>query len=353
MHIALVAPPFIPVPPPAYGGTELFVANLAEALSDRGHDVVVYANGASRVRCPVRWTYAHAEWPLPSHNAGTLKSLDHAAWALADCLASGVDIVHTNDAVSVPLSRFLAAPVVHTLHHPFEPELAALYGRYPDTWYVAISDAQRRRERMPRLRTIHHGLRLDEYRFFERKDDYLLFLGRIAPVKGAHIAIEAARRAGRPLKLAGEIQPMFRDYWESKVKPYVDGVNVEYVGEANHARKNELLGAAAALLFPIQWNEPFGLVMIEAMACGTPVIALSGGSVDEIVRNGISGWICRDADDMGRRAVDPGIAPAGVRREAEERFSVERMAAEYEDMYMSALEARNEHEEIRHAAAES
>ena len=336
MRIAIIAPPFIPVPPAAYGGTELFIANLAEALCDRGNQVVVYANGESRVRCPVRWTYAEADWPLHSDSAATLKGLDHCAWAIGDCLAADFDVVHINDALAVPLSRFVHVPVIHTLHHPHEPDLSALYSRYPDITYVAISDAQRRLERMPKMHTVHHGLRLDDYRFNDRKEGYLLFLGRFAPVKGAHLAIDAAKRAGLPLKLAGEIQPMFHEYWRRMVQPHVDGSRVEYVGEADQALKKELLAGASALLFPIQWNEPFGLVMIEAMACGTPVLALRGGAVDEVVRDGISGWVCADVEEMAARAKDPGVSPRACRQEAEQRFSVDRMAAAYEAVYHTA-----------------
>jgi glycosyltransferase involved in cell wall biosynthesis len=337
MRIAILAPPFIPVPPPAYGGTELFIAHLAEALVDRGHEVIVYANGESRARCEVRWIYAEADWPpLPDANQ-TLKSLEHCAWALSDSRDLAIDVVHLNDAIAVPLSRFLSTPVIHTLHHPWEAELSALYARYPGINYVAISDAQGQLERMPRLRTIHHGIRMADYRFSDRKEGYLLFLGRIAPVKGPHLAIEAARRAGLPLKLAGEIQPTFADYWESMVRPHVDGHQIEYVGEADHDLKNDLLAGASALLFPIQWNEPFGLIMIEALACGTPVIALEGGSVAEVVHDGVTGWVCRDVDEMARRAASPGISPWTCRSEAERRFSVERMAALYEEAYIEAL----------------
>ena len=329
------------------------MANLAEALCDRGHEVVVYANGESRVRCDVRWTYEEADWPLESNTVATLKCLDHCAWAIGDCLSGDFDVVHMNDALAVPLSRFVHAPAIHTLHHPYEPDLSALYARYPDVHYVAISDAQRRLERMPKLHTVHHGLRLGDYRFNDRKEGYLLFLGRFAPVKGAHLAIEAARRAGLPLKLAGEIQPAFQDYWDHKVQPHVDGSAVQYVGEADQALKNELLAGASALLFPIQWNEPFGLVMIEAMACGTPVIALAGGAVDEVVRNGVSGWICPNVDEMALRAAHPGISPSSCRRDAEQRFSVERMAASYEAVYTAALTGRPIVEAETEAAAES
>jgi glycosyltransferase involved in cell wall biosynthesis len=336
MRIAIVAPPFIAVPPHAYGGTELFVAHLAEALVDRGHEVIVYANGASKVRCTVRWTYADCDWPPRPGADPTLKSLDHAAWSLHDALDEGADVVHLNDAIAVPLSRFMPAPVVHTLHHPCEPALSALYMRYQEVTYITISDAQRRRERMPKMRTIHHGLRFEDYRFEDRKHGYLAFLGRMAPMKGPHLAIEVARRSGIPLKLAGEIQPAFQAYWDAMVRPGIDGDFVEYVGEATLDVKNELLGHASALLFPIQWEEPFGLVMIEAMACGTPVLALRAGSVPEIVRDGVSGWICRDVDAMVSRAQEPGIPPSSCREHVVAHFSVQRMAEMYEASYLEA-----------------
>jgi glycosyltransferase involved in cell wall biosynthesis len=336
MRIALLAPPFIPVPPYAYGGTELFVAHLAEALVRRGHEVVVYANGQSRVKCEVRWTYAEAEWP-PTPGANTsLKNLDHTAWAMSDAVSGDFDVVHINDAVAVPLSHFLSVPVVHTLHHPHEADLSAVYARYPDVTYIAISEAQRRLESMPKMRTIHHGIRADAYRYREHKEGYLAFLGRIAPMKGVHVAIDVARRAQRRLKISGEIQPTFHDYWETMVRPQLDGTLVEYVGEADHAMKNDLLAGASALLFPILWNEPFGLVMIEAMACGTPVLALPGGSVPEVVRDGVNGWICRDVEDMARRAASPDVAPRSCRADAERRFSVDRMASDYERAYREA-----------------
>jgi len=337
LHIALVAPPFIPVPPVAYGGTELFVAHLAEGLSARGHDVIVYANGESRVSCETRWRYAETDWPPRPGSETTLKSIDHAAWSVADIVREGFDVVHLNEAVAVPLSRFMSMPVVYTLHHPFEPDLSALYAKYPDVNYVAISDAQRARETAAKLRTIHHGLRVEDYVFEDRKQDYVCFLGRIAPVKGPHLAIAAARQAGVRLKLAGEIQPTFKDYWDRQVAPDIDGAQIEYVGEADHQLKNELLANARALLFPIQWDEPFGLVMIEAMACGTPVLALPGGSVAEVIADGESGRICADVDELAEWAVNPGIDPHDCRRYAEKRFSVDRMVDEYEALYRELI----------------
>jgi glycosyltransferase involved in cell wall biosynthesis len=338
MRIALIAPPFIPVPPIAYGGTELFVAHLAESLVDRGHAVTVFANGDSTVRCAVRWTFPHADWPPQQADAWTLKSLDHSAWAMHLASTDAFDLVHVNDALAVPLSRFASKPVVHTLHHPHDAPLSAFYARHGWIQYVAISESQRALETMPRLTTIHHGIRVEDYRFVERKRPYLAFLGRMAPMKGAHLAIEVARRTGIPLKLAGEIQPLFQSYWDSMIKPHIDGRQIEFIGEASHDIKNELLSNASALLFPIQWSEPFGLVMIEAMACGTPVLALPGGAVGEVVADGISGWVCGTLDDMARRAVDLRIDPASCRRYIEQHFSVARMAGDYEALYQACID---------------
>ena len=337
MRIALIAPPFIPVPPAAYGGTELFIAHLAEALIARAHDVTVFATGDSTVGSRVRATYPHKAWPLPQGESGQLRNLDHQAWAMHEAQADPYDVVHVNDALAVPFSRFLSKPIVHTLHHPHEDALSSLYARYPAVHYVAISDAQRSLESMPRLTTIHHGLRLEDYRMVERKQPYLAFLGRMAPVKGPHLAIEVARRAGIPLKLAGEIQPLFQSYWDSMVAPHIDGRMVEFVGEATREIKNELLGNALALLFPIQWNEPFGLVMIEAMACGTPVLALPGGAVPEVVADGVTGWICGSVAEMAQRAAHLQIDAASCRQHVADHFSVERMAGNYEALYHSCV----------------
>jgi glycosyltransferase involved in cell wall biosynthesis len=201
--------------------------------------------------------------------------------------------------------------------------------------YVTISEFQRQRESMPRMRTIHHGIDLSLYHFQDKKQNYLTFLGRIAPIKGTHLAIEAAKKSGIPLKIAGEIQPIFRDYFDTLIKPHVDGKFIEFVGEADLATKNELLANSAALLFPIQWNEPFGLVMIEAMACGTPVLALPGGAVEEVVRNGVSGYVCSSVDEMADRArnLSQEFQSSTVRQYCQQNFSVDRMVADYLALY--------------------
>jgi glycosyltransferase involved in cell wall biosynthesis len=332
MHIALVAPPFIPVPPVRYGGTELFMAHLAEGLQSRGQTVTVYANGDSQVRCKLKWRYRHGDWPPTDACAAQLKNADHTSWAIRDA-SRHADLIHVNDIVALPFTRFVDLPVIHTLHHPNVPELSEQYLRYRSIRYVAISAAQARLEPIRNTEVVHHGIPVDDYTFCARKRDYVVFLGRMAPCKGAHLAIEVARRAGLPLKLAGEIQPVFRDYWDRQVAPGIDGVGVEYVGEADILQKNELLSRARALLFPIQWDEPFGLVMIEAMACGTPVLAFRGGSVPEIVRDGVSGWVCRDVDDMAERLTSLSITAESCRTWAAEQFSCERMVSRYLAVY--------------------
>jgi glycosyltransferase involved in cell wall biosynthesis len=337
MKIGLVAPPFIAVPPARYGGTELFIANLACALDARGHQVTVYANGDSRLPCRVKWRYTHTEWPVNDPVRSALKNIDHTAWAVRDAAASHLDILHLNDVTGVPLVQFTDLPAVLTLHHPHEPALSEQYARYPDIEYVAIGAWLARREPMRRMHVVHHGIPLKDYRFSSAKDDYVAFLGRMVPCKAPHLAIEAARRAGIRLKIAGEIQPMFQDYWDTQVAPLVDGRQIEYVGEANAAQKNALLSRARALLFPIQWEEPFGLVMIEAMACGTPVLALPGGAVEEIVQNGVNGWVCRDVQEIADRIAGPLPSGASCRESVSRRFSVDRMVDEYMAIYEQLL----------------
>jgi glycosyltransferase involved in cell wall biosynthesis len=231
---------------------------------------------------------------------------------------------------------------VLTIHHPDEPALSEQYARYPDVHYVAIAQWLAERQPMPWVHVVHHGIDPDRYVYSSDKDDYFAFLGRMAPAKGPHLAIAAAKKAGVQLKLAGEIQPVFRDYWDDQVLPLIDGSQIQFVGEVDRLKKNALLSRARGLLFPIQWEEPFGLVMIEAMACGTPVIALPGGSVEEVIRNGVSGWICRNVDEMAARIKDRPIMPAMCREYMIEHFSVTRMAERYVSVYETVLDGSAE-----------
>lgn len=339
MKVALVAPPFIAVPPKDYGGTELFIWQLAEGLQKKNIEVIVYTNGESTVNVERRWTYQCAQWPIKSEMQAWLKEMDHTSWAVQDA-AQNCDVVHLNSHLGVPFSRFAQVPTICTLHGPHDPKLSELYARYPDVHYVCISKFQCDQETMPRRSVIHHGIDLGQYRLQEQKQKYLSFIGRIAPIKGTHLAIDVAKRTGIPLKIAGDIQPAFRDYFEAKIKPQIDDDFIQYVGLADLKLKNDLLGDSMAMLFPIQWNEPFGLVMVEAMACGTPVLSLPGGSVPEIVRDGVSGYICRSVRDMAKRVGQLTMQPKEVRQYVEENFSREHMASEYVTLYEKCLAER-------------
>ena len=340
MRVALIAPPFIPVPPRKYGGTELFVAQLAEGLQKLGIQVVVYTNGESTVATERRWFYEKSQWPIQGEVFANLTDINHSAWAINDAQHS-CDLIHVNNVPALAMSRLIPTPMVYTIHHVHGDVLSNFYANYPDIEYVAISDFQRKLEKMPRLRTIHHGLDTNLYQWKDGKREHLSFLGRIAPMKGTHLAVEVAKRSGIPLKIAGEIQPCFKDYWENQVKPHVDGKFIEYVGEADLPAKNELLRNSVAMLFPIQWNEPFGLVMIEAMACGAPVLAFPGGAVEEVIPAGLGGYICKDVDEMAVRTKDAvSLNPANIRAYVEKNFSTERMAAEYAALFREMVAAR-------------
>jgi glycosyltransferase involved in cell wall biosynthesis len=338
MRIALIASPFISVPPKRYGGTEMFIAQLAEGLTRLGIEVVVYANGESKVNADVRWLYATDDWPINSEMYASLKDLNHTSWAVTDCWRFA-DIVHLNNAPGLAFSRLLGPRWVYTMHHPHLPALSEFYAGFPNVEFVSISNFQKEKELLGNIRTIRHGIDLRQYHLQTEKAEYLSFLGRIAPVKGVHNAIEIAKRSGIPLKIAGEIQPMFREYFESRIKPHIDGKFIEYVGEADLAVKDELLGNSMAMLFPIEWDEPFGLVMVEAMATGTPVIAFAGGSVAEIVQDGVSGFVCSGVDDAVARVREvKAIKPAAVRAYVQEHFSVEQMVRDYVSLYREMYE---------------
>jgi len=336
MRVGIIAAPFIPVPPKLYGGTELFIAHLAEGLVRRGIEAVVYSNGESEVKAENRYIYSTMEWPVHTDVQAQFKDANHTAWAVHDAAAS-CDIIHLNNATGLTFSRFVNSAFVYTVHHPKVNALSEFYRFYPDISYVMISDAQRRLEAMPYMLTIHHGVPMGTYTPIEDKRPYLAFIGRIAPIKGTHLAIEISQKAGIPLKIAGEVQPMFQEYFDTQIRPHVDGTFIEYIGPADLAAKNELLGNAMALLFPIQWEEPFGLVMIEAMACGTPVVALEGGSVREVVKNGVSGWICGCIDEMVEAVQTLNIQARIVREYAQANFSVDAMVEQYIALYDSLV----------------
>lgn len=340
LRVAVVAPPFYEVPPLGYGGTELVCALLVDGLVDRGHDVVLVATGRNRTRARFVATFAEPQ-PEDADSAGETEVV-HAARAAAALEQLDVDVVHDHSRAGPLTAASRRSPTVATVHGAVagpdsQTELYASLGHFAPL--VAISDAQRRGA--PELRwiaTVHNGIRVGDYPFRAEKDDYVLVLGRISPHKGVHLAIEAAATAGRPLVLAGTWTiPVEREYFDAQVRPRL-GPGVEWRGELRGDEKRDALARAACLLFAAEWEEPFGLVLLEAMASGTPVVALRAGAVPELVVDGETGAICPAPSDLaaGIEAVR-NVDPARCREHVRERFGVERMVAGYEAVYRRLL----------------
>jgi glycosyltransferase involved in cell wall biosynthesis len=335
MRIAQVAPLAESVPPPGYGGTERVVGYLTEALVRLGHEVTLFASGDSRTSAeliPCSPRAVRLDDSVVDPIAHTVVELECVA-----AEARRFDVIHWHlDYFHFPMSRRLKVPHVTTLHGRLDiPDLQPIYDEFGDMPVVSISNDQR--APLPQARwieTVHHGMPLDELEPRVASGEYLAFLGRISPEKRADRAIEVARRAGMPLRIAAKIDDVDREYFDNEIEPLLEADHVEFVGEIGPEEKAEFLGHARALLFPIDWAEPFGLVMIESMACGTPVIAYRSGSVPEVIDDGVSGFIVEDIDgavDAVRRLDE--LDRGAVRAAFEARFSVERMARDYVKVY--------------------
>jgi glycosyltransferase involved in cell wall biosynthesis len=335
MRIAQVAPLYESVPPRLYGGTERVVSWLTERLVQMGHEVTLFASGDSittaRLIAPCKLALRL--------DAGCVDSMAHHMLLLEQVLsrADEFDLIHFHiDYLHFPASRRLSVPCVTTLHGRLDlPDLVPLYKEFTEIPVVSISDAQR--EPLPWanwMGTVHHGLPANSLSMGDGRGEYLAFLGRISPEKGIDRAIEIAIRSGKRLKVAAKIDRADRVYFEKKIEPLLQHPLVEFVGEIGHCDKSEFLGNATALLVPIEWPEPFGLVMIEAMACGTPVIAHPYGSVPEIVLHGISGFQVHGIDEAVEAVGRLGeLDRADCRRHFERNFTDERMARDYVDIY--------------------
>ncbi len=340
MKIAILAPVSLPVPPIGYGGTELVVHQLAEGLVAAGHAVTLFATGDSRTRAELRALLPRALTPMGFATQATTLPFEraHAAWAFAQ--AGSFDLIHDHTKTEgVILAPTVSTPVLTTVHNDFSPARRAVYLAHPEHAYVAISQAHARRcPELDFLGVVYNGMDLNAPVFRACKENYLLFLGRLCAEKGTHTAIAVARTLGIPLVLAGKIDPVDAQYVQKEVMPHVDAQAIRYVGEVTGRRKWDLIAGARCLLFPIQWPEPFGLVMIEAMACGTPVVATRWGSVPEVVSHGETGWIADDFEGLleGVRAAAT-IDPAACRRRVEERFGTAAMVAGYLALYERLL----------------
>ncbi len=341
MRIAQVCPPWLAVPPKGYGGIEWVVALLADGLVEAGHDVTLFATGDSVTKARLEFVYEQA--PGSKHiNEITLETT-HTLFSLQDA-RERFDVLH----VHTPFSALAAGietgvPTVHTLHGSFTPDMKRLYSYVAQrAWYVAISEAQKAFD--PSLRyggVVYNGIDVDFYSLQEEKEDFVLFLGRGAPEKGWRRAIETAKLAGERLVSAVKIaHPTEEEEWEKNIKPILPA-DFEVMGEISQEDKLDLLRRAKAVLFPIDWAEPFGLVMTEAMACGTPVIGTPRGSVPEVIRDGVTGWIV-DVEDYPERAAEKlkhlaEIDPHACRAWVVDRFSKQAMVAGYERVFERAL----------------
>jgi glycosyltransferase involved in cell wall biosynthesis len=353
MRIAMLAPPWIPVPAPGYGGIEEVVRLLCDGLVTRGHDVTLFAAPTSRSRADV---HTVLDEPHPDEIERSRWEVDHVAQAFAviDEARSDrpYDVVHDHCGfTALAMADRLATPLVHTLHGPFDDETLTFYAAHGHkAAIVAISDAQRR-DGPPALRdvpVVHNPLDFNEWPLEEQPGDHVLWMGRMAPIKGPHRAIAAARAAGVPLVLAGPVQPGQEEFFAEQVEPHIDGEHVRYVGELGGEDKAKAYGCARAVLMPIRWAEPFGLVMTEAMACGTPVIAFREGSAPEVVDEGVTGFIVDDEDEMAAAIGRVGeIDRAGCRAQAQRRFGVEVTVNGYEAVYEHAVAAGRRHRRDR------
>ena len=340
MRIAQVAPLYEPVPPRGYGGTERVVSYLTEALVDFGHRVTLFASGDSQTRGTLEAMAPRALRDAP----GIRDSLAPHVRMLGAVYrrAKEFDVIHCHTGyLGLPLARHADTPTVVTLHGRLDlPEAEPCYREYAPSALISISDAQRMPlSGVPFLATIPHGIPKALYPFRERAGDYLAFVGRISPEKRVDSAMRVARDAGLSLRIAAKVDPADQAYFQSEIRPLLESMpNVEFLGEIDDRAKAELLGGASALLFPIDWPEPFGLVMIEALACGTPVIARRRGSVPEILRDGITGFLCEtEAEMVDAVARLPEVGRRTCREEFEARFSDRVMAERYLEVYRRLL----------------
>jgi glycosyltransferase involved in cell wall biosynthesis len=342
MKIAQVAPLYESVPPSEYGGTERVVSYLTEALTEMGHEVTLFATGDSV-------TSGHLVSVVPRGLRLDPRNPDPLIWHtvmmdMALKAAASFDVIHFHtDVLQLPLVAHCKTPCLSTAHGRLDlPDLKPLFRRFPDHPMVSISESQR--APLPWLNwraTVNHGLPIGLYSPRLQPKDYFVFVGRISPEKRTDRAIDIAKACGTPLSIAAKVDPVDRAYFESTIEPLLDDPLVSYVGEIGDDAKNDLIGNARALLMPIDWPEPFGLVMIEAMACGTPVIAYRNGSVPEIIKDGITGFIVENQEQAIAAATNIGrIDRRRCRQLFEERFAARVMATRYLDVYQELLNSQ-------------
>lgn len=343
MRIAQVAPLWEQVPPPAYGGTELVVSLLTEELVKRGHEVTLFASGDSITQAKLESVH-----PRALRLDSTVK--DPNIYDMLNMVqvyenADKFDIIHSHvGCVALPYANLVKTPTVHTLHGIFTADNEKLFKHVRKQPFISISNSQRDTNLgLNYVSTIYNGIAPNTYDFYPQPEHppYLAFLGRMSPEKGAHLAIEIAQRSGWHLKMAGKIDAVDLEYFEKQIRPHIDGTQIEFLGEANHQQKSILMGGAVATLFPITWREPFGLVMIESMVTGTPVIAMSLGSAPEVIAHGVSGFLCHNVNEcIDAIALAAQLDRRTCRDHVLINFTAKRMADGYESVYQKILESK-------------
>lgn len=343
MKLAQVAPLWESVPPKLYGGTERIVSYVTEELVRMGHEVTLFASGDSETAARLEAVCPQAlrlNAGIFNRDAPMIMLQERSLGATGD-----FDLIHSHlDFLGFPLGRRNTVPVLTTLHGRLDlPELVPVFREYADMPLVSISNAQRRPISWANWQgTVHHGLPRDLYSVHPQSDRYLAFVGRIATEKRPDHAVQLAKRTGRQLRLAAKVDPADQQYYQSEIEPLLDHPLVEFIGEISDAEKNEFIGNAAALVCPYDWPEPFGLVLIEALACGTPVIAYRRGSIPEIIEDGVTGFVCETLAEMAE-AVErlPSLDRQRCRASFEARFTADRMARDYVALYERVIEERS------------
>ncbi|NJK28770.1 MAG: glycosyltransferase family 4 protein [Acaryochloris sp. RU_4_1] len=343
MKIAQIAPLWEQVPPPVYGGTELVVSLLTEELVRRGHEVTLFASGDSTTLAKLESVHPKA---LRLDNSVKESDIyDMLNMSRVYQKADEFDLIHSHvGCLSMPYSTLVKTPTIHTQHGIFTADNAKMFAHVRDQPFVSISNSQRDLKLgLNYVSTIYNGIDPETYQFHPQPDNppYLAFLGRMSPEKGAHLAIEIAQRSHWHLKMAGKVDAIDADYFEQQIKPHIDGKQIEFLGEANHKQKSTLMGGAVATLFPITWREPFGLVIIESMVTGTPVIAMKLGSAPEVIVQGQSGFLCENVKEC-IAAIDQAAAldRRACRDHVLMNFTAKRMADNYEILYQKILAER-------------
>lgn len=344
LRIAMLAPPWIPIPPPGYGGIEFVVALLCDALVEQGHEVDLFCAPGSHSKAAVHLLLEAAH---PEHIERALFEADHVAMAFAaiDGAERGprrFDVIHDHCGYTpLAMADRQPVPLVHTVHGPFDHDTTPYYARHGEKGHVVcISRAQANSapEQAHVRSVVYNPIDVDSWPVGYRKEDYLLFVARMVEEKGPHRAIRVAKEVGRPLVLAGPVQPGHERFFANEVEPHIDGQQIRYVGEVGGVHKQQLFADAFAFLMPIRWPEPFGLVMVEALAAGTPVLAFAHGAAPEIIEHGVNGFLVQDENEMAAMVEKAGeIEPMRCRQTAAERFAPDRVAAGYEAVYREAI----------------